>query len=326
MKPRLLSLLACPDCRLGLGVSARRTENGEIEEGTLSCGGCGAQFPIVRGIPRFVETDAYVDTFSFEWNRFRDVQIDRQGATAESEATFASQTGWAPADLRGKLVLDAGVGAGRYGEVASRWGAEVVGIDLSFAVDAARANIGARDNVHLVQADLFRLPFRNATFDAAYAIGVLHHTPDTRKAFAAVVPFLRPGGDFAVFIYARGHYHHFSDVWRRATTRMPARLLYGMTALAIPLYYVCRIPLVGLGLRLLFPMSQHPRPRWRWLDTFDWYSPKYQHKHTWPEVHGWFIGHGFEDIRLYQQSPDFALLHVCMRGRKRLPGGPAPAP
>ena len=317
MKHRLLSFLACPDCRLDLELSVGREEKGEIEDGTLSCRCCGARFPIVRGIPRFVDMDAYVDTFSFEWNRFHDVQIDRSEATGESEKTCAAQTGWAPGDLRGKLVLDAGVGAGRYAEVVSRWGAEVVGVDLSFAVDAARGNIGARDNVHLVQADLFRLPFRDASFDAAYSLGVLHHTPDTRRAFGAVVPFLRHGGELAVFIYALGHYHVFSDVWRKVTTRMPVRLLYGLTALAIPFYYVYRIPVVGLGLRLLFPMSQHPRARWRWLDTFDWYSPKYQHKHTWPEVHRWFVEQGFEDIRLFQQSPEFSLLHVCMRGRKR---------
>ncbi len=316
MKPRLLSILACPDCRQDLDLSVRREEKGEIEDGILSCRGCGARFPILRGIPRFVDTDAYVDTFSFEWTRFRDVQIDIQNATDESEQTFAGKTGWAPGDLRGKLVLDAGVGAGRFAEVVSRWGGEVVGADLSLAVDAARQNIGARDNVHLVQADVFRLPFREAAFDDAYSIGVLHHTPDTRKAFGAVVPFLRPGAELAVFLYAFGHYHIFSDLWRKVTTRMPVRLLYGLAALSIPLYPLYRVPLVGMGLRFVFPMSMHQRGRWRWLDTFDWYSPKYQHKHTWPEVHRWFLEEGFEDVRLFQQSPEFSVLHVCMRGRK----------
>lgn len=326
MKPRLLSILACPDCRLDLGLAVGREEDGEIEEGTLSCPGCGARFPIVRGIPRFVGMDAYAGTFSFEWNRFHDVQIDIRNATNESESTFAGQTGWAAGDLRGNLVLDAGVGAGRYAEVVSRWGGEVVGVDLSLAVDAARRNIGGRDNVHIVQADLFRLPFRHATFDNAYSIGVLHHTPDTRKAFAAVAPFLREGGRLAVFIYAFGHYHVFSDLWRQITTRMPTKLLYGLTALAVPLYPLYRLPLVGLALRLVFPMSQHPRPRWRWLDTFDWYSPKYQHKHTWPEVHRWFVEEGFDDIRLHQQSAEFSLLHVCMDGCKRSARVPAPIP
>ena len=40
----------------------------------------------------------------------------------------------------------------------------------------------------------------------------------------------------------------------------------------------------------------HPEPEWRWLDTFDWYSPKYQWKHTYEEVEGWFREAGLVEI------------------------------
>jgi uncharacterized protein YbaR (Trm112 family) len=316
MKHRLLPILACPTCRRRLNLEVDAEARGEILEGTLSCDLCRARYPIRKGVPRFVKTDEYVDTFSFEWNKFRDVQIDILNATDASEKTFGGQTGWSPPDLRNKRVLDVGVGAGRFAEVASRWGAEVVGVDLSFAVDAAYGNIGRRENVHIVQADLFRLPFADGAFDAMYSLGVLHHTPDTKKAFDAVVPYLKPGGEFAVFLYAYGHYSYFSDIWRRITTRVPYRVVYYSTALAIPLYFIYRLPLVGLAFRLLFPMSQHPIPRWRWLDTFDWYTPRYQHKHTWPEVYGWFQERGFTLIQPTQESRDLSLLHVTMRGTK----------
>jgi ubiquinone/menaquinone biosynthesis C-methylase UbiE len=265
-----------------------------------------------------VQLDAYVDTFSFEWNKFRDVQIDILNATDETERTFRGKTGWLPGDLKGKHVLDVGVGAGRFAEVVSRWGGEVVGIDLSFAVDAAHENVGKRENVHILQADLFHLPFREGTFDAMYSIGVLHHTPDTKKAFDAVVPYLKPGGEFAVFIYAYGHYSFFSDIWRKVTTRVPHRIIYYLSALSIPLYYLYKLPFVGLGFRFLFPMSRHPNPRWRWLDTFDWYTPKYQHKHTWPEVYEWYQEHGFENIKLNQETREFSLLHINLRGKNQI--------
>ena len=54
-------------------------------------------------------------------------------------------------------------------------------------------NIGRRENVHLVQADIFKPPFREGAFDHAYSIGVLHHTPDTRRASRRPPPFPRPG-------------------------------------------------------------------------------------------------------------------------------------
>ena len=314
MKPKLLSILVCPDCKEGLDLETGTEVEGEILEGALSCRSCRSRFPIRKGVPRFVQMDEYVDTFSFEWNRFHDVQIDILNATDQSEITFRGKTGWSQADLAGKRVLDVGIGAGRFADVISRWGGEVVGVDLSFAVDAAYGNVGKRENVHIVQADLFRLPFPEGTFDVMYSLGVLHHTPDTKKAFDAVVPYLRPGGEFAVFLYAEGPYAYFSDIWRKFTTKVPHRLVYYFSALSIPCYYLRKLPLVGLGLRILLPMNQHPNPRWRWLDTFDWYSPKYQHKHTWPEVYGWYEENGFTDMKLLVEPGESPLGNINMRG------------
>lgn len=316
MKRRLLSILVCPACKKSLDLEVASEDEGEILEGELSCRQCQSRFPIRKGVPRFVRLDEYVDTFSFEWTRFHDVQIDILNATNESEKTFQGKTGWSSSDLKGKRVLDVGVGAGRFAEVVSRWGGEVIGVDLSFAVDAAYENVGKRGNVHIVQADLFRLPFPEGMFDAMYSLGVLHHTPDTKKAFDAAVPYLKPGGEFAVFLYAYGHYSYFSDLWRKVTTRVPYRIVYYLTALAIPLYYLYKLPFAGLALRFIFPMSQHPNPRWRWLDTFDWYSPKYQHKHSWPEVYQWYLENHFMDCVLNQESRELSLLHINMKGKK----------
>ena len=297
-------------------VAASSRDGDAIVEGSLACAGCGAAYPIRNGIPRFVSTDAYVDTFSFEWTTFHDVQVDILNRTDISEKALKGKTGWGPADLEGKLVLDAGVGAGRFAEVASRWGAQVVGVDLSFAVDAARETLRGRDNVHLVQADIFHLPFRRETFDAAYSMGVLHHTPDTRGAFRAVASLVKPAGELAVFIYGYGPHHYFSDLWRKVTTRVHYRIVYYLAAFAIPLHYVYKIPVLGLAFQLVFPIAQHDNARWRWLDTFDWYSPTYQHKHTWPEVSDWFEENGFGRVRLYQESRATAPGNINMRGSR----------
>jgi hypothetical protein len=39
--------------------------------------------------------------------------------------------------------------------------------------------------------------------------------------------------------------------------------------------------------------------RWRWLDTFDWYTPKYQWKFLYPEIYRWFRDNGFEQVELF---------------------------
>jgi len=310
MKDRLLDLLACPECRGVLELRQEVREGGEIREGTLGCAACLREYPIRGFVPRFVETDRYVDTFSFEWNTFHDVQIDILNNTTASEDTFAEKTGYTREQAQGRLFLDAGVGAGRFAEVVSRWGGEVVGFDLSYAVEAAFGNIGRREGVHLVQADIFKPPFREGVFDHAYSIGVLHHTPDTRRAFESLVPLLKAGGGFAVYLYEKHPSSHFSDRWRVLTVRLPLRLMYALSAAAIPLYFLYRLPLVGGFFQLLVPIAMWPHWKWRWLDTFDWYTPRYQWKHTYPEVFRWYRDAGFRDIELF----DFP---VCLRGFKR---------
>jgi SAM-dependent methyltransferase len=307
VKERLLQWLACPECLGALELRDPVREGEEIREGALACRGCAALYPVRDFIPRFVQTDRYVDTFSFEWNVFHDVQIDILNKTSASEETFVGKTGFTKEQAAGRLFLDAGVGAGRFAEVVSRWGGEVVGFDLSYAVDAAFGNVGRRPNVHLVQADIFKPPFRPATFDHGYSIGVLHHTPDTRAAFEKVVPLVKPGGGVAIFVYERAPSAHFSDRWRKLTVRLPRRVNYVLAAAAIPLYWVYRLPLVGGFLQLVAPIAMWPHWRWRWLDTFDWYTPKYQWKHTYPEVYGWFRENGLKDVEIFEHP-------ICMRG------------
>ncbi len=310
MKPPLLDMLVCPACKGELVVSAAGPAGGDVQAGTLTCSLCAAVYPIVRGIPRFVRQGAYAESFGDEWHRFRTVQLDSANGTTESQDGFALKTGLGPADVRGRLVLDAGVGAGRYTEVMARWGAEVVGVDLTRAVDAAAENLRRWPGVHLVQADIFALPFRDETFDLAYSIGVLHHTPDTAAAFRRVAAVVKKGGQLAVYVYfAGGLARYVSDALRVVTTRLPRPIAYYASAVAIPLNVLHRLPLVGRVSQILLPTNTHPHWRWRWLDTFDWYTPKYQWKHRYPEVIRWFRDAGFSDLYVADEP-------ICIRGLK----------
>jgi SAM-dependent methyltransferase len=294
-----LPLLACPRCHSRFTFHAG--SGSSPKQGTVECAS-GHTYPVVSGVPRFVASDGYASNFGFEWNIHRRTQLDDQ-YSHESETTLVAKTGFTSADLKGKLVLDVGCGMGRFSDVVSRWGGRVVGIDLTSAVDAANANIGDRPNVHLAQADVFRLPFDDGVFDYIFSIGVLHHTPNSRRAFDCLPRLLKPGGKVAIWLYSRRmkRWSWISDLYRLVTTRLPKETLYSWSHIADPLYGLHKRLetrshfLDGLLGRAL-PTSRHERPEVRVLDTFDWYSPRYQWKHSEAEVRVWFQAHGLVDL------------------------------
>lgn len=350
MKTRLVNLLACPHCRARLELDTQAQKGDEVVRGSLRCVPCAALFPIREGIPRFVSSDAYTSSFSFEWKRWRRTQFDT-ASRRTSESSFVASTGRRPRELAGKLVLDAGCGAGRFLDLAARAGGEVVGVDLSLAIEVSLENLGNLPNAHFIQADLLHLPFPPNTFDFIYSIGVLHHTPNTRQGFSSLALALKPGGELIVWVYPRWRlretFRYFPDsvnevlaqdvsfripprwngvvrrlapaldwtteisstIERAVTTRLPPRWLYRLCHAAIPLYTLYRIPLF-YPLRLVTKIAMDPDPEWRVLDTFDWYSPRYQWKHTYAEVRSWFEEAGFDSIAVLPRP-------VAVRGRKR---------
>jgi SAM-dependent methyltransferase len=352
MKRRLADILACPECRTPLQLAADSADGAEILSGSLSCRSCGQSFPIKGGIPRFVPTDSYVSSFSFEWRRWRRTQFDTATRT-NSQSTFLASTGRRPEELAGKLVLDAGCGAGRYMDLLSAARAEVIGVDLSMAVEVAYENLRARPNCHFVQGDLMRPPFRPGSFDFVFSIGVLHHTPDTHAAFSQLAGTLSPGGEVAIWVYPR---RRFRDVFeffpgrvnevlgQDVTYQIPARWqgtvrrfagaldwtietssnVERLVTTRLPtrlLYWLSHaaIPLYYLyriplfySLRLLTRVAMDTDPEWRVLHTFDWYSPRYQWKHRFAELRSWCEEAGLENITILPRA-------VAVRGQKPRP-------
>jgi SAM-dependent methyltransferase len=131
----------------------------------------------------------------------------------------------------GKRGLDAGCGFGRHLFYAAEFGAEMVGVDFSDAIEAARANTAGLKNVDLVQADIYRLPFREAAFDFAYSLGVLHHLPDPERGFRALVPLVKPGGVVSVWVYstARPVMNAALEAVRAVTRQLSLRVLHGLS-------------------------------------------------------------------------------------------------
>jgi len=300
----LASLLRCPVCLASVRPDSDR----------LICPACNRSFPFVREVLRFVDSEEYADSFGYQWQAYPRTQLMPE----VSERHFRKKTGLREEDLQGKLVLDVGCGTGRFADVATRWGAKVVGIDLSQACEVAARNLAGREFVAM-QADVFALPFSPETFDCIYSIGVLHHTPNCEAAFKLLPQYLKPGGRIGIWLYsAYNGWYRFSDQYRKITHRIPIQHLHSFLRVAVPSSYwtqrgLRRFPIVGKPLasvvNQVFPISPMPNPQLRILDTLDWYSPKYQSKHTYEQVYRWLEACGLNELRIGE-------VPVSISGRK----------
>ena len=299
MKLSLLDILACPKCGADL-VCPQGTGSDDLVDGVLTCSGCRASYPVREGIPRFVDDGNYASSFGMQWNRFRTTQVDSVSGTGLSAKRFFAETGWAREWLRGKLVLDAGCGAGRFVEIAAECGAQVLGVDISSAVVAAAANVARFPNAHIVQASLYELPFRRGVFDACYCIGVVQHTPDPDRTLASLPLVLKEGGRVAVVAYERKPWTRFNAKYliRPLTRRMPKGVLLKAIQVAMPAAFLItevlfRVPVVNRFFKFVIPVANYAgelnlslRQRYSWaiLDTFDMLSPAFDRPQTTPEV------------------------------------------
>jgi SAM-dependent methyltransferase len=319
----LLDLLVCPDCRGALRLDAPPAGE-DVPSGTLVCG-AGHSFPIVGGIPRFVQhaLDADQartrDSFGYEWTA---LYPEHGHTTPEWQAErdiFLEYTRTVPSDFRGKLVLDAGCGNGRYAKLVSDWGSRVVAVDISSAVDIAQKNVGGRPDVAVVQGDLFKLPFRHDIFDVVYSIGVLHHTPDAKGAFERIQPLVRPGGFFSIFIHGQGNraLYAVNRALRRWTARASYRTTWNFCLVLTAIGKLLeKIPFVGPVLYLVgrqvvfFSPDQH--------NNFDHYSAGFTSFHRKEEIRGWYAG--WDDVAV--RYAGVASESIYARGAR--PVGPAP--
>lgn len=251
--------------------------------------------PVVREIPRFVPTDKYAGSFSFQWTTFTQTQLDSAQGSNLTQQDLIGKIGLQPADVKGKLVLDAGVGVGRHAEILASWGAFVIGVDLSDAVESARENLRKYPNAIVIQGDIGNLPFKAETFDFVVSIGVLHHTPNTKNYTNCLVPFVKRGGDLSIWVYPpkfarRGE-------WVPIVSRLP---LVGFKEWC---EWVVDIARENRGAYWLEPMikqfpfsTHHPTAERSVLALFDGFTPTYHWTHTPDEVMSWFREAGLINV------------------------------
>jgi SAM-dependent methyltransferase/uncharacterized protein YbaR (Trm112 family) len=328
MKAKLLQWLVCPDCGGTLQQTVFSEKGDEVVDGLLKCPS-GHVYPITRAIPRMI-TDAFAlfpefsrryadrlpaalprhastgrhadairrtrESFGYQWSLFSQMVIDFRenflGYVRPIDQSF----------FPGKLGIDVGCGFGRHIYNAALFGAEMVGVDLSVAIDVTRRNTRHLPNVHLVQADIYHLPFRHGVFDFAYSIGVLHHLPEPETGFRCLLPLIKPGGTVLIWVYStsRSVMNRLLECVRWVTTRLPQRMqkmvafaaaLIDWVAWIRPYQIGSSLPIVGpLVKKVAFPrMKTYSGYPFQvvWADWFDRLAAPIRFYYNKQDLEGW---------------------------------------
>lgn len=344
MKKRLVEVLRCPRCKGKLSLTAEKLKGGEIESGSLLCT-CGARYNIIEGVPvmlvdkllkRFGKTKKNWQNW---WKKVRtdDDILFYDTLWVKAEKNLGGEPLYRKKDFKGKVVLDAGCGSGRYiNSDFSKFGCkEIFGVDLGEQVFMAKRQNNAA-NTHFVQCDITNMPFPDGFFDVVASHGVLHHTPEPSKTFAHLSTKLKTGGLMAIYVYHkewvyfRTHAKNlFLDflyaggvmVWlsiRKLVSMLPHPLImlwvYFMaikSTISTTLERTNLFRPLGALIRLLPPFAYlgvnfHERV----VRNYDHYSATYNYFHTSEEVEAWFRENAFDDIT-------FASVPLSVRGYKQ---------
>ncbi len=313
MHPQFLSLLCCPKTFNSLHLDSDETaSNGMVIRGKLTSQ-TGTVYPIIKGIPRFVNEEHYASSFGYEWNRWPRVQFESEnsGKPMAGHTLRMWEAITELGDQTGKSVVEFGCGPGRFLDIVRKKGGQAIGIDLSLAAETARQNFSEDSDVLIVQGDLSSPPFRNQVFDDGYTIGVLHHTPSPVEGLKSLTRTVKTGGQIAVSVYPRGEFYDFKSVarWRAMTHHLKGILGY-KPAIFYSLFsaYVFS-PLISktkhiAGIRGLFyrlernwlPALAIPDAQWRVLDIFDAITPTIATTHSGDEVRAWMVEAGCTNI------------------------------
>jgi 2-polyprenyl-3-methyl-5-hydroxy-6-metoxy-1,4-benzoquinol methylase len=202
MTPFLLNYLREPGTKALLTLVDQVLDEGDnIISGSL-VSPSGRRYPIIDGVPRFVESAALretVQSFGDEWNHFNFTDQKVQWLEHIVRNTFGSTD-----IFKDKVIVDCGGGSGAQSKWFAEYGAKhVIMLELSHTVDGvARKNLAGLSNVDIVQCSIDAPPLESRAIDGiVYCCNVIQHTPSVEKTAVALFDLVAPGGEFVFNCY-----------------------------------------------------------------------------------------------------------------------------
>lgn len=302
-----IALCCCPVCRLDLTVNKTAS--------TVNCPN-GHTFRLInQRIPLLLPAagktkDHETDFSNFETSKSFSRQWRMRGKDdniwgwnkEEMKERFLKNIGLTSEDLLNKRILDLGCGHGVYCVIMAELGAEVIGFDISNGFTATEARLEGRlkSKINFIQGDVFHFPLKEEIVDCVWSSGVLHHTPDTKRAFHHVCRVVKRGGRFYLWLYKNVYYTPLLKAIRRVTTKLSEKVLIGLCYAAAPFFALTKFLLTAL--KMNYRPFEKRTLKENALSIHDTLAPPYRWHHHKDEIMGWFREEGFSNVTVVEDS------------------------
>lgn len=266
--------------------------------------------------------------FGHEWSTFR--QGEDAFSAGDRAAIFESYFHIFPWDRlpAGSVGMDVGCGSGRWSVMVAPRVGHLHLLDASAdALNVARANLVAANNVTFHHASVGELPLPDASLDFAFSLGVLHHVPDTQAAICEISTKLKPGAPFLIYLYYAldnrpGWYRalwKFSNIFRVVISSLPEKPRLWISQIIAVFVYWPLARLAALVERLGLSAAALPLESYKdrafyvmGTDAYDRFCTRLEQRFTRVQIGEMLTAAGFQDICFSERVP-----YWCAVGTKR---------
>jgi len=258
--------------------------------------------PVRAGIPYFAGDGSYASLFGDQWKKYKKTQLDSYSGTTITADRLNRCLGEPGKDLSGKLVLEAGCGAGRFTEILLQKNAVLVSADMSSAVEVNQENFPQSDRHMVIQADINDMPYADESFDLVICLGVIQHTPIPEQTIRSLYQLVKKGGWLVIdhYTYTRSNLFRFvAPVYRWKLKKQPATITLPATQRLVKRFLPLHKRFAGNKLASMilnrispvisyysaFPqLNDQQQEEWALLDTHDSLTDWHKHFRNRPQI------------------------------------------